>query len=142
MITANIWGLLPVLRTGAGYSVLALGLKDEALQLANSAQSLIAQTGEEVSLSDLHRLHAALAKANGDNLAAEKHLHTALDVACKQGGKLLELRAAINLARLMQEQERTDEAIAILKPVSDSIAEGDCPDDQAKAKELLNVLIG
>ena len=142
LITANIWGLLPVLRTGAGYSVLALGLKDEALQLANSAQSLIAQTGEELSLSDLHRLHAALAKANGDNLAAEKHLHTALDVACKQGGKLLELRAAINLARLMQEQERTDEAIAILKPVSDSIAEGDCPDDQAKAKELLNVLTG
>ena len=60
----------------------------------------------------------------------------------KHGAKLWELRASVDLARLMQEQERTDEAIAILKPVSDSIAEGDCPDDQAKAKELLNVLTG
>ncbi|MBT6273549.1 MAG: AAA family ATPase [Chromatiales bacterium] len=142
LVAANSLGLLTIFRAVAGHRALAMGLNEEALQFANSTQELITQTGEEWYLVDLHRLYAALATADDDAKGAEQQLNTALDVARKQGAKFSELGAAIDLARLMQEQERTDEAIAILKPVSDSIAEGDCPHDQAMAKELLNVLTG
>ena len=127
----------PIFRTEAGRCALALGLRDEATQLATSAQELMDQTGEIMWMSELTRLQAALAKTDGDNKTAEEHLRAALDVAQKQGAKLLQLRAAIDLARLWQERGRTDEANALLVSVSDSIAEGECPEDQATARELL-----
>jgi predicted ATPase len=68
----------PIFRTAAGRCALALGLRDEALQLATSAQELMDQTGETMWLSDITRLHAALAKADGDGKAVERHLYTAL----------------------------------------------------------------
>jgi class 3 adenylate cyclase/tetratricopeptide (TPR) repeat protein len=133
---------LPLWRVEAGCHALALGLRDEAAQLAAMAQKMMDETGENLWRSNLHRLNSALARADGNEKDAKRHLDDALVVARLQGANLFELRTAIDLARLMQEQERTDEAIAILKPVSDSIAEGDCPQDQARAKELLNVLTG
>jgi hypothetical protein len=42
----------------------------------------------------------------------------------------------------LQDQDRIDEAIALLDPVHHSIAEGDCPEDQARASTLLAVLAG
>jgi class 3 adenylate cyclase/tetratricopeptide (TPR) repeat protein/ABC-type transport system involved in cytochrome c biogenesis ATPase subunit len=139
IVATNALAFLPLLRTEIAYQALTLGRRDEAMQLATSAQGLIDQTGETMWLSNIHRLKGALAKHDGDNDAAEKELNTALKVGRKQGAKLWELRAAIDLARLMQEQEQTAEAIAILKPVSESIAEGDCPSDQAVAYKLLAV---
>ncbi|WP_169054306.1 adenylate/guanylate cyclase domain-containing protein [Nitratireductor sp. XY-223] len=129
-------------RINVGRSALAMGLKEEAAELASMAHDIIEQTGETYALADLHRLNAALAHADGDSVAAESHLSSALDVARKQGAKLWELRAAIDLARLWQEQGRTDEAIALLDPVHDSITDGGCPDDRAAAKDLLAVLKG
>ncbi|MEX3009320.1 adenylate/guanylate cyclase domain-containing protein [Hoeflea sp. TYP-13] len=129
-------------RINVGWSALAMGLKEEAAELASMAHDIIEQTGETYALADLHRLNAALANADGDSVAAESHLSSALDVARKQGAKLWELRAAIDLARLWQEQGRADEAIALLDPVYDSIADGDCPDDRTAAKEFLAVLKG
>ena len=74
---------------------------------------------------------------DGNGEAAEKHLLVAIDVARQQGAKLWELRAAIDLAHIMQEQGRMDEAIALLDPILNRIAEGDCPEDQVAAKKLL-----
>ncbi len=116
-------------RVDVGWSALAMGLHDD-------------ETGETFSLSVLHRLQAAIAKAGGNSVSAERYLRTALDVAQQQGAKLWELRAAIDLARLWQEQDRNDEAIAILTPVHKSIAHGDCPEDQATARALLADLTG
>ncbi len=48
----------------------------------------------------------------------------------------------MGLARLWQEQGRIDEAIAVLTPVHKSIADGDCPEDQATARALLADLTG
>ncbi len=101
-----------------------------------SAQPLIL-LGEAQALSDLYRLQAAIVKADNDTVTAERHLCTALAVARQQGAKLYELRAAIDLAGLWRNRGKTTEAIALLQPVHDSIAEGDCPEDQATARELL-----
>ncbi|XHY17892.1 hypothetical protein SuNHUV7_26930 (plasmid) [Pseudoseohaeicola sp. NH-UV-7] len=128
---------IPQVRIGMARSALALGLRLEAAKLAALAQEMMDQTGETYSLSDLKRVQARIAMADGDSEVAESFLGKALDVARQQGAKLYELRAAIDLARLMQEQDRRDEAIAILEPIHQSIADGDCPEDQKMARELL-----
>ena len=133
---------IPMLRTEAARRALALGRRDLAHQFATRALEITEQTGEANYLSDLHRLQGSLASEDGDVVAAEQELTKAIVIARSQGGKILELRAATDLARILQEQERTDEAIVILNPVHDSIAEGDCPDDCAAARELLAALKG
>ncbi|AXI43257.1 adenylate/guanylate cyclase domain-containing protein [Sulfitobacter sp. SK011] len=134
----GVW--LPTLRIEAGKRALALGLDSQAKELATMAEEVIDRTGERFSLPDLHRLWAALANVDCNQEAAEKHLVAALDVARQQGSKLWELRAAIDLARLMQEQGRIDEANALLIPVNTSIADDDCPADQMTARKLLAAL--
>lgn len=133
---------MPLFRISAGRRALALGLKDDAQRLAAMAEELMQATGETFALSDLHRLQAAIAIADDDTEAAEQYLVTALDVTRRQGGKLWELRAAIDLAGLWRDQGKTAEAISLLQPVHDSIAEGDCPEDRAAAQKLLATLAG
>ncbi|MEP4989474.1 MAG: hypothetical protein ABJV68_17565, partial [Paracoccaceae bacterium] len=123
-------------------SSLKMGHRDHAIKLAVVVQDMIEKTGENVALSSLHRLQAAISLAAGDIKTTEKHLGTALDVARQQGAKLWELRAAIDLARLWHEQGRVDEAITVLAPVHKGIADGDCPEDQAIARNLLADLAG
>jgi tetratricopeptide (TPR) repeat protein len=129
---------MPLFRILAGRRALALGLKDHAQRLAAMAEELMQATGETLSLSDLHMLQAALAKADGDTEASENILNTALQVARQQGSRLFELRAAIDLAQLLKDLGRSDEAIALLEPIQASIAEGDCPEEQTKARNLLS----
>jgi hypothetical protein len=69
------------LRVEASRSVLAMGLHDDAAELATMAKDMIDETGESYALPDLHRLQAAIAKAGDDTETAEKHLVSALDVA-------------------------------------------------------------
>ncbi len=123
-------------------SALAMGLREKADDLAMMAQEMIDETGEAYFQCDLHRLQAAIAMADDDAEAAEQCLVMALDVARRQGGKLWELRAAIDLAGLWRDQGKTAEAISLLQPVHDSIADGDCPNDRATARELLAALAG
>jgi class 3 adenylate cyclase/tetratricopeptide (TPR) repeat protein len=130
------------IRVDVARSALAMGLREEAAELAMMAQEIIDETDEAYALADLHRLQAAIAIAGDDTETAEKYLVTAVDVARRQGSKLWELRAAIDLAGLWRDQERNAEAISLLKPVHDSIAEGDCPEDRATARDLLAELAG
>lgn len=140
LFAMNSRAFLPFFRITAGRRALALGLRDHADKLAAMADDMIQATGETFALSKLHGLHAAIAKADGDNEKAQNQLSTSLDIARQQGAKLWELRAAIDLARLCHEQGRVDEAIAVLTPVHKGIADGDCPEDQATARELLAAL--
>jgi class 3 adenylate cyclase/tetratricopeptide (TPR) repeat protein len=137
IVSINCKFFLSQWRIGTGRSALAMEFKNEAAELANMAQNHIEETGETYALADLHRLRAELAKADSETGAAEKELNTALKVARKQGAKLWELKAAIDLAKLLQEQGRIDEAISLLGPVYESINDGDCPDDRELAQELL-----
>ncbi|MBL4740296.1 MAG: AAA family ATPase, partial [Sneathiella sp.] len=140
MVATKVRMFVPQTRIEAGWCALALGLRDEAAELAKRTQDLIGQTGEAYCLSDLHRLQAALAKADGDRGAVERHLGRALDLARQQGAKLWELRSAIDLAQHWQDQGKIGEAIALLKPVNGSIADGDCPNDRVIALALLKDL--
>jgi class 3 adenylate cyclase/tetratricopeptide (TPR) repeat protein/ABC-type transport system involved in cytochrome c biogenesis ATPase subunit len=141
-ISANTKMFLSQIRIEMGWSVLAMGMLEEAAELAASANQFVEQTSEAYQLSDLHRLEAALAIERSDVKAAERHFGKAIVVARRQGARLWELRAAIDLAKLLQDQGRVDEAVSLLKPIHDSIDDGDCPDDHAIANTLLASLTG
>jgi predicted ATPase len=63
-----------------------------------------------------------------------------LDVARRQEAKALELRAAMSLAHLWQQQGRRDEARVLLAPVYGWFTEGFDTADLQEAKTLLKAL--
>jgi predicted ATPase len=72
--------------------------------------------------------------------AAEDFFRQALDWARRQGALSWELRAATSLARLLRDQDRFAEALALLQPVYDRFTEGFETADLKAAKALLIAL--
>ncbi|HEY4040774.1 MAG TPA: hypothetical protein VGM32_02905, partial [Rhodopila sp.] len=89
-------------------------------------------------------LTAELLRLKGERLlgtqgaatAAEGHFRQALDWARRQGALSLELRAATSHARLMRDQGRSADAVALLQPVYDRFTEGFDTADLKAAKAL------
>jgi predicted ATPase len=75
-----------------------------------------------------------------DKAQAETCLQQALAVARHQQAKSLELRAAMSLARLWQQQGKCAEAHALLAPVYGWFTEGFDTADLQEAKALLEGL--
>ena len=71
---------------------------------------------------------------------AETWLRRALDVARRQEAKSLELRAAMSLSRLWQQQGKQVEARALLAPIYGWFTEGFDTADLQEAKALLEAL--
>jgi predicted ATPase len=71
---------------------------------------------------------------------AEESFHQALIVARRQQAKSWELRAAMSLARLRQQQGRRDEAYALLAPIYAWFTEGFDTADLQEARALLAAL--
>jgi predicted ATPase len=71
---------------------------------------------------------------------AEPWFLRALDVACHQQAKSLELRAAMSLARLWLQQGKRAEACALLAPIYGWFTEGFDTGDLREAKALLEEL--
>jgi|ERR1700730_2353666 hypothetical protein len=70
--------------------------------------------------------------------AAEDHYQRALGWARRQGALSWELRAATSLARLLREQNRPTEAIALLAPIYNRFTEGFDTADLKAAKALID----
>jgi predicted ATPase len=71
---------------------------------------------------------------------AEAWLQQALDVARRQEAKSLELRAAMSLSRLWQQQGKRQEAHALLAPIYGWFTEGFDTADLQDARALLDAL--
>jgi predicted ATPase len=78
--------------------------------------------------------------APGAAAAAEDCFRQALDWARRQGALSWELRAATSLARLLRDQGRSADALALLQPVYDRFTEGFDTTDLKVAKALLEAL--
>lgn len=128
---------VPQIRIEACRRALTLGLGKQARELANMAEEMIEETGETMALAELHRLKGALALDAGDRHSAESSLNEAITIAQRQSSKMWELRAAIDLANLWHLSGRTHEAVALLEPMVESMADGDCPQDRATARAML-----
>jgi predicted ATPase len=83
-----------------------------------------------------------LRQPGASQAAAEAWVQRALDVARRQEAKSLELRAAMSLARLWQQQGKRLEARELLAPVYGWFTEGFDTADLQEAKALLEELAG
>jgi predicted ATPase/DNA-binding winged helix-turn-helix (wHTH) protein len=106
------------------------------------------QAIERCELTNERWLFAELLRIKGDLMLrkesaaakAEDSFREALDWARRQGALSWELRAATSLARLLRDQRRCAEAIAVIKPVYDRFTEGFDTTDLVNAKALIEDL--
>lgn len=101
-------------------------------------------TGERRLEAELHRLKGecllALTAERCKEREAEECFRQALDIARRQQAKSLELRAAMSLGRLRQQQGRYAEAHQILTEIYGWFTEGFETPDLQEAKALLEAL--
>jgi predicted ATPase/class 3 adenylate cyclase/DNA-binding response OmpR family regulator len=111
-----------------------------AQSLAEALGSLEA-TGEHVWESEIYRLKGrCILAAGGDTSMAKACFATALDKARRQRMKLLELRAAMSLADLLERERRATQARDVLAPVYASFTEGFDFIDLREARVFLDAL--
>jgi TOMM system kinase/cyclase fusion protein len=114
----------------------------EGLNTLAEALATVHHTGERFYEAELYRLKGELllALATDNHREAETCFHRALDVARHQQAKSLELRAAMSLACLWQQQSKRAEARALLMPIYGWFTEGFDTTDLREAKALLEAL--
>ena len=121
-----------------------LGYTANGLQALDEAYALVEQHEERFWEAEISRLRGVLLlrQTVPQQAEAEACCQRALDVARRQEAKALELRAAMSLSRLWQEQGKRAEAHAILAPVYSWFAEGFDTADLQEAKALLDEFSG
>ncbi len=115
---------------------------DEGLAMLEEALALVDQSEERYWEAEIHRLKGELllARSAENQVEAEACWHQALEVARRQGAKSLELRAAMSLSRLWQQQGKRDDARELLAPLYGWFTEGFDTADLQEAKALLEEL--
>jgi predicted ATPase/DNA-binding winged helix-turn-helix (wHTH) protein len=115
---------------------------EAGLSLLNEGLSELDTTEVHIYDAELSRLKGTLLlqQAVPDASQAEACFRQALDIARQQQAKSWELRAAISLARLWQQQGKRVEAHALLASVYGWFTEGFQTPDFQEAKRLLEVL--
>jgi predicted ATPase len=122
----------------------SIGQTAEGLSLLAEALAAVDRTGERGWEAELHRLQGELLRAQARESQqvqeAEACLHQALDIARHQQAKSWELRAAMSLSRLWQQQGKRAEARELLAPIYGWFTEGFDTADLQEAKVLLEAL--
>ncbi|MFL5286599.1 MAG: hypothetical protein ACJ8AW_37905, partial [Rhodopila sp.] len=132
---------LPMLLTWLARVSFRLGHPVEAWRYLAEARQRIETTGERVLEAEvLYRVPGDLLYAVGDLSEAERHYRQAIAVAERQSAKLLQLRAATSLARLLRDQGRRTEARDVLGPIYDWFTEGFDTPVLREARVLLDEL--
>jgi predicted ATPase len=118
------------------------GQVGEGLRLLAEALEAFEATGQGDMLSEAYRLQGELLlqQATPDVAQAEVYFQQALAIARRQQAKSWELRAAMSLSRLWQQQGKPAEAYELLAPVYSWFTEGFDTADLQETKALLETL--
>jgi tetratricopeptide (TPR) repeat protein len=111
-----------------------------ALEHFAEARRLAEETEGVCLQAETVRLSGDLLLAMGDRTGAEASYREAIAIAQQQSAKLLELRAAMSLARLWRDQRKSAQAHALLAPVYGWFTEGFGTPVLQEAKALLEEL--
>jgi predicted ATPase len=116
-----------------------VGQIEEGLALLNEALDTVSKTGERYWEAELHRCRGELLLMQQEQKGeeAEECFRQALDIARHQRAKSLELRAAMSLSRLWQQQGKQGEAYQLLAGIYGWFTEGFDTRDLKEAKVLL-----
>ena len=144
-----LW-LLPLLATAYGN----VGQTEAGLALLAEALDTIDTPGKRLEEAGLYRCKGDLLlkldatshrrQAGGQSLAAEAEacFHQSLAIARHQQIRALELRAALSLSQLWQQQGKREEAHQLLAPIYGWFTEGFDTADLQEARRLLEELVG
>ncbi len=99
----------------------------------------VGESGERFWLPELHRVEGliALRQPKPDRARAEACLLCAMETARRQKSRMLELRAAIDVAQLRCAAGQSGEAVAIMLPILATIESDDGACDIRRARALL-----
>lgn len=138
--------------SNAGNSILISNLAEALLMggdlaaaeaALEDALAFVRQSGESYWLADIHRLsgRVALSRQEPDRSRAEACFRQAIEVAHAQEARLLELRAATDLARLWHDAGSPNDPRALLAPILAAIEGGETTRDVLEARTLLAELV-
>jgi predicted ATPase len=137
------------IKLGQPYSLVLLaeaygqmGQPEAGLQVLAEALTLVAASEERRWEAEVYRLQGALRLQlpHPDAHGAEACFQQALAVAQRQQARSLELRAAMSLTQLWQQQGKREEAGELLAPIYGWFTEGFHTADLQRAKALLDEL--
>jgi predicted ATPase len=121
-----------------------LGHTEDSLQALAEAHTLMEQHDERWWEAEIARRRGVLLlrQPMTPQAEAEAWLRRALDIAHRQEAKSLELRAAMSLSRLWQQQGKQDEARELLASIYGWFTEGFDTADLQEARALLEAWAG
>jgi predicted ATPase len=137
---ANLW--LPFFLSRLAHAYAELGQFEEAWRCIGEAVDAVETTKEKWCEADILRIagEIALMSPERDAVKAETHFEHALAVARERHAKSWELRAAMSMARLWNDQARRQQACDLVAPVYGQFTEGLETLDLRQAKALLDEL--
>src|SRR5262249_35922691 len=120
----------------------SLGQTPDGLQALAEAHTLVEQHGERYWEAEVYRLQGVLLRRQPGTPPAEagRRWQPARAVARRREQKARELRAAMSLARLWQQQDKHTAAYELLAPIYGWFTEGFDTADLQEAKALLEAL--
>lgn len=135
---------LPGFLTHFAAAYIEAGQKQAGLTVLAEAEETMHRQGERLIEAELYRVKGELLlmqpmQEQGAKIEIEPEscFHKALEVAQRQGAKSLELRAAMSLGRLWQQQGKRKQAYELLSEIYDWFTEGFDTADLKEAKTLL-----
>jgi predicted ATPase/DNA-binding winged helix-turn-helix (wHTH) protein len=125
---------------GAGLAV--SGKHEEALTLVVNALDVQERGGKLLNVPTLMRVKGLIlaSRSAGDYPEAERSLLSSIDLAKRQSATLFELKAATDLAELLQKQGRVPEAYTHLSEALDRMPGGIVSPDYTRALQILSQL--
>ena len=132
-----------IIKSNLAEALLTAGDLAGAEAVLEEGFAFVEQSGERYWLADLHRLcgHVALKRPEPDRLRAEACFKKAIEVARGQEARLLELRAAADLAQLWRDTGSDSDPRAMLEPILAAIEGGETTRDVRNARAALAGLV-
>ena len=109
---------LPFFQTLRAEMLVEAGTPEIALKILDGANAQILRWGERWQEPEVHRVLGRAHAANGDQQAAEEALRRACELADAAGAKAWHLRAANDLASMLEQQGRHADACEALLPLA------------------------
>jgi DNA-binding winged helix-turn-helix (wHTH) protein/tetratricopeptide (TPR) repeat protein len=131
---------LSLLFTVLAEAHLARAAVADGLAAVDRAMEYAELSGERFWEAEIHRVRGELLRCAGDHKSAEECYRQGLAVAESQAALSLELRAAMSLAKLLHDSNRTAEARDTLSAIYGRFTEGLDTPDLVDARSLLEAL--
>jgi predicted ATPase len=137
---ATVW--VPLYLSYLARAYADIGNFEDAWRCIREAITAVETAKEKLWETEIHRTagEIALLSPKPDAAKAEAYFERALGVARAQQAKSWELRAAMSMARLWDDQGKRDAACGVLAPVYGWFTEGFDTLDLNEAKALLDAL--